>query len=331
MTVQIDPDSTRPPSLTRAPGSRLPPAFSPVLRWKAPLDAEAPVLGRLGGLETRLARSKAEIRAAQALRYQVFYQEGSAQAGARARLTRRDSDRWDRVCDHLLVIDRDGGHGDRQHASGRQALDDPGRIVGTYRFLTGAHARRAGSGFYSQSEFDIASIVDRHAPLHFMELGRSCVLPTWRNKRTVELLWQGCWAYVLNNHVDVMIGCASFEGTDPGRLAEPLSFLFHHAAPPPEWQVRARQGKATCMNLVPAEAINAKKALHALPPLIKGYLRLGAWFASEAVVDRQFATTDVLVILPVSRLNPRYVSYYGADAGRRAAPSASSTRATVQA
>jgi putative hemolysin len=276
------------------------------LPFKAPLNANAPALGRIGALETRLARSKTEIRTAQALRYEVFYCEGSANPKASVRLRRRDTDRWDRACDHLLVIDRDGEHED-------------GRIVGTYRFLTGEHAGRAGIDFYTQGEFDIAPLMTRQPDLHFMELGRSCVLPQWRTKRTVELLWQGCWAYVLNNKVDVMIGCASFEGTDPGKLAEPLSFLYHHAAPEANWQVRARAGRGVSMNLLGAEDINPKRALHALPPLIKGYLRLGAWFAGEAVIDRQFATTDVLVVLPVSRLNPRYVSYYGADAGRRAA------------
>ena len=280
-------------------------AFRNPLPWKAPLDPRAPALGELGSLETRLARSKAEIRTAQALRYDVFYREGSAQPNTATRLRRRDSDRWDRACDHLLVIDK-------EHSP-------QGRIVGTYRFLTGDNARRAGIEFYTQGEFDIAPLMARHPHLNFMELGRSCVLPQWRTKRTVELLWQGCWAYVLNNRVDVMIGCASFEGTDPEKLAEPLSFLYHHAAPDEDWRVRASAGRGISMNLLGAEKIDMKRALHALPPLIKGYLRLGAKFACEAVIDRQFKTTDVLVILPVSQLNPRYVSYYGADASRRAA------------
>ncbi len=301
--------------------SRLRKAFRNPLQWKAPLDPLAPALGRLGALETRLARTKAEIRAAQALRYDVFYREGSAQPGATTRLLRRDADRWDRACDHLLVLDHASGEGrDAKDAEIDAASPSPdGKIVGTYRFLTGDNADRAGVDFYTGTEFDIAPLMARQAHLNFMELGRSCVLPPWRNKRTVELLWQGCWAYVLKNKVDVMIGCASFEGTDPDLLAEPLSFLAHHAAPPAEWQVRAQPGRGVAMARMAADTLDMKRALHALPPLIKGYLRLGAWFASEAVIDRQFKTTDVLVILPVSQLNPRYVSYYGADAGRRAA------------
>lgn len=283
------------------PRTALPPLAK---RPRRPLDPEAPVLGRLGSLETRLARTPAEIRQAQSLRYQVFFREMSATPGTLARLTGRDKDRWDAVCDHLLVIETAGG-GER--------------IVGTYRFLRDGVARAAGTGFYSQDEFDLAALIARHPERSFMELGRSCVLPQWRTKRTIELLWQGIWAYVLANRIDVMTGCASFGGTDPAALAEPLSFLFHHAAAGPEWAAPATARERVSMDMVPAHAIDAKRALHALPPLIKGYLRLGARFGREAAIDRRFGTTDVLVVLPVENLNPRYVDHYGADAGRYAA------------
>lgn len=269
--------------------------------------ANISLLGRIGSLSARLAGSRADIAMAQGLRYQVFCREMGAPAGAIQRLTRRDRDHWDRLCDHLLVFDE-------------SASSVPGRLkpIGTYRFLTQQNAASRGCGFYTQGEFDIAPLMARHGDLHFMELGRSCVLPAWRDKRTIELLWHGTWAYVLQNRVDVMIGCASFPGTDPRALAEPLSFLFHHCAPQPDWHVKARPGRGTGMNFIPATEIDQKRALKSLPPLIKGYLRLGAMIGGEAVVDRQFGTTDVLVILPVSRINPRYVRHYGADAGRHA-------------
>jgi len=283
--------------------------------WRAPIDPQAPVLGRIGNLETRLARCSSEIRAAQALRYDVFYREMAARPDALALLTRRDRDRFDRACEHLLVIDRDAAVG------GMPAADGPGRIVGTYRFLTARDAARAGLGFYSQREFDVDALAARHPGLHFMELGRSCVLAPWRNRRTIELLWAGIWAHVLARGVDVMVGCASFAGTDARQLAEPLACLTRHS-PPPEWEARAREGVEIARCRDGGGMRDGKQALRGLPPLIKGYLRLGAWFAREAVVDRQFGTTDVLVILPVSRLNPRYVSYYGADASRHAVPAA---------
>ncbi len=257
-------------------------------------------------METRLARSIGEIRMAQKLRYQVFYREFSARPDAVTRLLRRDRDAWDAACDHLLVLD--------------QRDDQPKpEIVGTYRLLGSQAARASGLGFYSQGEFDVAALSARKHDLSFMEFGRSCVLPPWRNKRTVELLWQGCWAHVLNCGADVMIGCASLPGSDPQRHAAALSFLYHHAGAPAEWDVPAQPDCGTPMNLLEPGSFDARRAMMALPPLIKGYLRLGAMFAREAVIDRQFNTTDVLVILPVAQLNPRYVAHYGADASRHAA------------
>ncbi len=177
----------------------------------------------------------------------------------------------------------------------------------------------AHGGFYSAGEFDVAPLIERHAGLRFLELGRSCVLKPYRSKRTVELLWQGIWAYVLRHGLDVMIGCASLEGTDPARLALPLSFLHHTARATGDWAVSALPDRRVDMNLMPKEALDLRAALHALPPLVKGYLRLGAQIGDGAVVDHQFNTTDVLIVMPVAAISERYVSYYGADAGRRAA------------
>lgn len=264
-------------------------------------------LGRLGALEVRLARNAAEVRRAQRLRYRVFYKEGSAIADAKTRLSGRDIDVFDSICDHLLVID---------HASG-SGTKGP-NVVGTYRLLPQDIAERH-RGFYTSSEFEIGTLVERHPSLRFLELGRSCVLPQYRNKRTVELLWHGCWSYVLQHRLDVMIGCASLDGIDPHTNAMALSFLHHFARAPVEWRARALPRLNVDMNLIPKDAINPKEALRALPPLIKGYLRLGATIGDGAVIDRQFGTTDVLIILPVSALNARYVEHFGASADRHAA------------
>jgi putative hemolysin len=264
-------------------------------------------LGRLGTLEVRLARNAAEVRRAQRLRYRVFYKEGSAIADAKTMLARRDIDSFDSICDHLLVIDH-------AHEGGKNGPN----VVGTYRLLPQDIAERHG-GFYTSSEFDIDTLVKRHPSLRFLELGRSCVLPQYRNKRTVELLWHGCWSYVLQQRLDVMIGCASLDGIDPDANAMALSFLHHFARPPEEWRAHALPQLNIDMNRMPKDAINPKEALRALPPLIKGYLRLGASIGDGAVIDRQFGTTDVLIILPVSALNARYVEHFGATADRHAA------------
>jgi L-ornithine Nalpha-acyltransferase len=266
-------------------------------------------LGRLGALEVRLARTAADVRRAQRLRFQVFYEEMSAIADATAMIARRDVDPFDTICEHVLVIDHS--------AAQRGPLRKPA-VVGTYRMLRQDIAERH-DGFYSASEFDVDSLIGRHRGLRFLELGRSCVLPPYRNKRTVELLWHGIWTYVLANRLDVMIGCASLEGTNPDLLALPLSFLHHHARAPEEWRAQALPDRTIEMNRMPKSEIDQRRALHALPPLIKGYLRLGAFIGDGAVIDHQFGTTDVLMILPVSAINTRYIEHFGATADRHAA------------
>jgi putative hemolysin len=191
-------------------------------------------------------------------------------------------------------------------------------VVGTYRLLRQEIAQRGG-GFYSDDEFAVSELVARHAGLRFLELGRSCVLPSYRNKRTVELLWQGIWTYVQHHRMNVMIGCASLEGTDPDSLAAPLSFLHHYARAPQEWRTCARTARYVEMKRLPKGAFDPKAAFRFLPPLIKGYLRLGAYVGDGAVIDRRFGTTDVLIVLPVSAIHTRYIEHFDGRATRYAA------------
>jgi len=270
-------------------------------RSLARIAPEEASLGRIGALEVRLATSGVDLDHAQSLRYQVFYQEMTAQPDTQTLRTCRDADAFDVICDHLLVLDHD--------------CDGAGKVVGTYRLLRQEIAA-LHRGFYSQGEYDIAPVLAAHPDMRFLELGRSCVLAPYRNKRTVELLWHGIWAYVLRHRIDVMFGCASLPGADPDRLALPLSFLHHHAPAPEEWRARAWEHLHVPMERLPCEGIDTRAALASLPPLIKGYLRIGAGFGDGAVVDHQFGTTDVLVVLPVSRITARYIAHFGADAGR---------------
>lgn len=263
--------------------------------------------GRIGNLEVKLARSRADIAQAQRLRYEVFYEEMSATPSLVASMRRRDQDAYDAICDHLLVVDRAATSHDDSWTSGRRA-----KVVGTYRVLRQDKAER-GPGFYTQREYDIAPLVRARSPTcTFMELGRSCVLKPYRNKRSVELLWHGLWTYVREHKVDVMIGCASFEGTDPKAHAMALSFLHHHAMADPAWRCRAHAPLHVPMDILPKDQVDMKAALRAMPPLIKGYLRLGAMVGDGAVIDRQFGTTDVLIILPVENIDPRYFGHFGA-------------------
>ena len=296
----------------RAPRTGLPlPKLIPALQAYGGLQAfaarargPAQSLGRCGSLEVRLAQAPVEVRQAQKLRYRVFYEEGSATPNPAQLLSRRDFDTYDAICDHLLVID----HATRERGAPA--------VVGTYRLLRQSLAENYG-GFYTAGEFEIGPLIARHRELKFLELGRSCVMAPYRNKRTVELLWHGIHAYVSQNHCDVLIGCASIEGTDPRRLALPLSFLHHYSHTPEAWHARALPQRYVEMNLLSKEAIDPKEALRALPPLLKGYLRLGAHIGAGAVIDVEFGTTDVLVVLPFSVIQKRYFEYF--DLTRRAA------------
>jgi putative hemolysin len=262
------------------------------------------VLGTKADLTVRLADGAADIDAAQHLRYRVFYEELDAKPDAQALASRRDADRYDPICDHLLVVRKGTALGPEE------IRVNDGEVVGTYRLLRQSVAERTG-GFYTQGEFDIAPLIARHSGLKFLELGRSCVLKPYRTKPVVELLWQGIWNYVRLYDLDVMLGCASLEGTDPAHHALALSFMAQNSAAPPEWQVSALPERKIEMNLLPSAKVDARRALRMLPPLIKGYLRIGCYVGDGAVIDRQFNTIDVLIILPVSAINPRYFSYFG--------------------
>lgn len=272
---------------------------------------ESHVYHRIGNLEVRLATRKKEIKKAQRVRYKVFYKEMSAVPDIRTKMKRRDIDPYDKVCDHLVVLDHSA-------KSQKSPFLRRSKIIGTYRILSEENARKQG-GFYTEAEYNLAPLLQRKAGTHkFLELGRSCVLKPYRNKRSVEMLWHGLWAYIRQQQADVMIGCASFEGTDPKAHALALSFLHHHARAPEEWRVKAHDHHYVEMNMMPKAEIDVKKALKTLPPLIKGYLRLGAYIGDGAVIDHQFGTTDILIVLPVEAIDKRYFAHFGAPAEKPA-------------
>ncbi len=274
-------------------------------RQNHPSFVQGPIsFGQRGNLEVRLAQTMEEIDAVQALRYHVFYEEMSAKADAATLASKRDADRFDDFCDHLLVID---------HSLVPDGHDGPtprDAVVGCYRLLRQEVAEQHG-GFYTASEFDIEPMLQRAGPdVRFLELGRSCVLEPYRNKRTVELLWHGIMHYVAHHKMDVMLGCASFETTDPTALDMPLSYLHYEHMTPENWYVRAHAERHVEMQRLPREEVEFRKALRAMPPMIKGYIRAGCFIGDGAVVDKQFGTTDVLILFPVAEINERYSSKF---------------------
>ena len=255
----------------------------------------------------RLARSPSEIRACQALRYRVFYEELSARPDSQTAASRLDADRFDPVCDHLLVIATAGTPGEEE------LRVEGGALVGTYRMLRQEVAAE-NFGFYSESEFDVKPMIAAHPGLRFLELGRSCVLKSHRTKPVLELLWQGIWDFVRALGIDVMFGCASLEGAEGGRHAETLGLLAGLRETPAEWRAAALPGERR-IEMSASAGLDRRRALHALPPLIKGYLRLGCYIGDGAVIDRQFDTVDVLIILPVAAIDRKYFGRFGGPTG----------------
>jgi len=246
-----------------------------------------------GSLQVRLAQSPEEIDAAQALRYRVFYEEMGAQASPEMAKRKRDFDRFDEHCDHLLVIDHDRPAGDQQ-------------VVGTYRLLRRSVAE-AHEGFYSTWEYDIDPLLAQ--PGELLELGRSCVSAEYRNRATMTMLWRGNAAYVMHYDITLMFGCASFPGTDPQAHAQTLSYLYHNHLAPPELRPRAREEHYIDMNIVPPEEVDKRQALRDVPPLIKGYLRLGGFIGDGGVIDRQWDSIDVSIIVKTDLVTKKYLEH----------------------
>ncbi len=260
-------------------------------------DELKPVNIRAGDFELRLAETVAEIEAAQSLRYRVFYEEMAAKPTPEMRASGRDFDAFDAHCDHLLIIDHRRGPG----AAG---------VVGTYRLLRRSAAVRFGR-FYSSDEFDISRLIAHSGEI--LELGRSCVAADHRSRAAMQLLWRGITDYVMHFDVSLMFGCASLPGVDPAKLALPLSYLYHHHLAPPQLLARALPERYVEMRQLEPEAIDSRAALDKLPPLIKGYLRLGGFVGEGAVVDRQFDTTDVCIVVKTDWVTERYYRHYTRD------------------
>ncbi len=262
--------------------------------WETEANHFSPVVA--GHQIIRLAASAAEIEAAQRLRYRVFYEEMGAKPLPDVEAEKRDFDHFDDTCDHLVVIDRSEPH----HAT----------VVGTYRFMRQPHAAKAGD-FYSADEYDLSRLKANGGTV--MELGRSCVDPAFRNRHTMQLLWRGIAEYVTTHNIDLMFGCASFPGTDTAALAHALSYLHHNHLAPDPLRASALPARRVDMNILPPEKVDRRAALAAMPPLVKGYVRVGAYVGDGAVIDHQFNTTDVCIIVQTERITGRYARHYALD------------------
>lgn len=251
---------------------------------------------RAGTMEVFVASQKADIEASQALRYRVFMEEMGAQATPDMQQAKRDFDEFDAVCDHLLVIEHqpEGGY----------------RVVGTYRLLRRESMQKIGH-FYSEGEFDISAI--KNSGMSILEVGRSCVDPEFRSRAVMQLLWRGIGAYVNKFNIGLMFGCASFSGIAPQTHRMALSYLHHYHLTPEKLRPFALPGRYVEMNLMPKEEVNVKEAFASLPALIKGYLRLSGTIGLGAVIDEQYNTTDVSIVVKTDLVTQKYATRYGKD------------------
>jgi putative hemolysin len=249
---------------------------------------------RAGNLGVRIAATAAEIDAAQALRYRVFYEEMGAKPSEDAARMRRDADQYDDIADHLLVVDHELGNG----AAG---------VVGTYRLIQPAGAAAVG-GFYSAHEYDLSAI--EAFPGRVLELGRSCVDSVYRGRAVMQLLWRGIASYIAEQEVDLMFGCASLGGTDPEALAQELTYLYWHHLAPPALRMRALPERYVDMRRMDPATVDTRRTSVTLPPLIKGYMRLGGFVGDGAVIDQQFNTVDVAIVVKSDTVTDKYLKHY---------------------
>jgi L-ornithine Nalpha-acyltransferase len=249
---------------------------------------------RAGHLGVRIATTEAEVDAAQALRWRIFYEEMGAQPSAAAASVRRDVDAFDAVADHLLVVDHAIGPG-------------PEGVVGTYRLIQQDAAEQIGR-FYSDEEYDLAPL-DLFAG-KLLELGRSCVAAEYRGRAVMQLLWRGIAAYIFRHQIDLMFGCASLPSTNPDDFAAELTYLYYNHLAPPALRPRALPDRHIEMRRMDPDDVDAKRAQANLPPLIKGYLRLGGFVGDGAVIDHQFNTTDVAIVVKTDLVTDKYYRHY---------------------
>lgn len=230
------------------------------------------------------ARTPAEVRAAQQLRWRVFAEEMGARLGGR--IPGVDHDFFDPYCEHLVVRD-----------------EATGEVVGTYRILSPSAAQRVG-GYYSENEFDLTRLRDLRERM--VEIGRSCIHPAHRNGAVIALLWSGIARYMLANGCTYLAGCASMSIADGGHAAASVfEQLRARQLAPVEYRVFPR-------HCLPLDELDATRPAR-LPPLIKGYVRAGAWICGEPAWDPDFHAADFFMFLPLAHLDVRYARHFFGD------------------
>ncbi len=244
----------------------------------------------------KIAEKKSELKKAQALRYSVFYKEKKAIPSISKKILKLDYDKVDKFADHLIVIDNN-------------RKGSKNKIVGTYRLVRGDIAAHCG-GFYTSSEFDLSKILNSYKHNQILELGRSCVHQGYRNGTIMNLLWKAIAKYVKLYDIKILLGCASFHGTDVLKYSNELSYLRKNFSLPDDLSVKSLKPKIYPTYTASNSNINDLRTFVKLPPLIKGYIRIGGKVSHDCFVDHKFNTIDLCVIVKTDNIDEKYKKKY---------------------
>ena len=244
----------------------------------------------------KIADKKSELKKAQALRYSVFYNEKKAIPTISKKILKLDYDNVDKFADHLIVLDNN-----------RKGIEN--KIVGTYRLIRGDIAVHFG-GFYTSAEFDLSKILNSYNHNQILELGRSCVHQDYRNGTVMNLLWKAIAEYIKLYDIKILLGCASFHGTNVMKYTNELSYLRKNFSLPDKLSVKSLDTKIYPSYTEINSNINDLRTFVKLPPLIKGYLRIGGKVSYDCFVDYKFNTIDLCVIVNTRNIDKKYKKKY---------------------
>ena len=235
----------------------------------------------------KIAENNLEIKKAQSLRYKIFFEEKKIKKKNLKFVLQRDYDFYDKISDHLIIIDNN-----------RKVKDN---VIGTYRLLRGNLAKLY-KGFYTEQEFDISNLKKNFSSKNILELGRSCIHPEYRSGIILKLLWQGISKYIKIYKIKLLMGCASFNGTNPRKFEDEFSLLYKCYRLPRNYDVDSLQNNQISLK----KNFDNFTILNKLPPLIKGYLRAGGLVSKNFYIDREFETIDYCVIMLTEKIVSRY-------------------------
>ncbi|MBN1783608.1 MAG: GNAT family N-acetyltransferase [Alphaproteobacteria bacterium] len=241
----------------------------------------------VGSFFVRLAQTEEDRRLVQDLVDDVFHREEGVDPET-VQQRQHDIHVINPACDHLMVFSK-----------------DTDQLIATYRLIRREHADKIG-GFYTKEEYDLTNILNYGGEI--LEFSRAVTHKDFRTSGVMMIVWKGLAEYIKVYDVKLMFGIPSFHGTDPKKFAAELSYLYHfHRAPD---EILCRSKDYTSMDFIPKDQINEKEAFMNLPPLLKGYLRVGAVIGDGAYVDEDFDTVDVQVIVETSKTSGTYKKHF---------------------